>query len=72
MLSTFHVLKHIMYNSYCFVGVIYLKNTITSHWEEKELSQPTDPVPFSIHESDKAQVRDSIVEAVIQAPIPIR
>lgn len=53
-------------------AVIYLKNTIMSYWEEKEAANPTDPVPFSIHETDKAQVRDSIVEAVIHAPTPIR
>jgi hypothetical protein len=56
----------------CVSAVIYLKNTIMSYWEEKEAANPTDPVPFSIHETDKAQVRDSIVEAVIHAPTPIR
>ena len=53
-------------------AVIYLKNTITQSWEEKQPSNPTDPVPFSIHESDKVQIRENLVEAVVAAPPPIR
>ena len=53
-------------------AVIYLKNTITQSWEEKPASNASDPVPFSIHESDKVQIRDNLIEAVIGAPPPIR
>ena len=53
-------------------GVIYLKNMVCQFWEEKEPSHPTEPIPFFIHEQDKAQIRDNVVEAVIQAPEPVR
>ncbi|XP_048004501.1 importin-7 [Leguminivora glycinivorella] len=51
-------------------GVVYLKNLITSGWQEKE---PDDSEPhFSIHEQDQAMIRDSIVDAIAQAPDIIR
>lgn len=53
-------------------GVIYLKNMVTQFWEEREASKPTDPIPFFIHEQDRQFVRDNIIEAVIQAPDPVR
>lgn len=53
-------------------GVIYLKNMICQFWEEREAAQPTDPVPFSIHENDRQSIRDNIIEAVIRAPDPVR
>lgn len=53
-------------------AVIYLKNTITQSWEEKQPSNPSDPVPFNIHETDKVQIRENLVEAVVNAPPPIR
>ena len=53
-------------------AVIYLKNTITQNWTEKQVTQPSEPVPFSIHETDKAHIREHLIEAVIRAPPPIR
>ncbi|KAK7098741.1 importin-7-like [Littorina saxatilis] len=53
-------------------GVIYLKNMITQFWSEKELENPADPVPFSIHEQDRKPIRENIVEAIIHAPDPVR
>ena len=53
-------------------GVIYLKNMVCQFWEEKEVAQVTDPVPFCIHETDKLFIREHIVEAVIGAPEPVR
>ncbi|KAK2188208.1 hypothetical protein NP493_140g03054 [Ridgeia piscesae] len=53
-------------------GVIYLKNMVCQFWEEKEVAQVTDPVPFCIHETDKVFVREHIVETVIGAPEPVR
>ena len=53
-------------------GVIYMKNMVCQFWEEREPLTPGDPVPFNIHEQDRQTVRDNIIEAVIQAPDPIR
>ena len=64
-----------MYNNtshFLLPGVIYLKNLCVQFWEDREVENPSDPVPFNIHETDRQQVRDNIVEAVIQAPDPVR
>ncbi|XP_076472209.1 importin-7-like [Babylonia areolata] len=53
-------------------GVIYLKNMLTQFWSEKEVENPADPVPFSVHEQDRKHIRDNIIEAIIHAPDPIR
>ncbi|XP_020286261.1 importin-7 [Pseudomyrmex gracilis] len=50
-------------------GVIYLKNLITSNWADKD---DTGPIEFSIHEQDRAMIRDAIVDAVVHAPELIR
>lgn len=52
-------------------GVIYLKNLVTSGWQEKE-PEDGEPVQFNIHEQDRAMIRDSIVDAIVQAPDIIR
>ncbi|XP_026331867.1 importin-7 isoform X2 [Hyposmocoma kahamanoa] len=52
-------------------GAIYLKNLITSGWQEKD-AEEGEPLPFSIHEQDRAMVRDIIVDAIVQAPDIIR
>ncbi|KAL6429387.1 hypothetical protein ACFW04_008221 [Cataglyphis niger] len=51
-------------------GVIYLKNLITSNWADKEAE--SGPIEFSIHEQDRAMIRDAIVDAVVHAPEIIR
>ncbi|KAF4523654.1 hypothetical protein B566_EDAN013249, partial [Ephemera danica] len=48
-------------------GVIYLKNLVTQFWAEKEV-EPGQPLPFTLHEQDRAMVRESIVDAVVLAP----
>ncbi|XP_074661019.1 importin-7-like [Tubulanus polymorphus] len=53
-------------------GVVYLKNMVNQFWLEREVENPTDPIPFSIHEQDRQYIREHIVEAVIQAPTPVR
>lgn len=53
-----------------FVGVIYLKNLVTSNWADKEADGG--PIEFSIHEQDRAMIRDAIVDAVVHAPELIR
>ncbi|PSN35756.1 Importin-7 [Blattella germanica] len=52
-------------------GVIYLKNLVTQHWGDREV-EPGQPLPFSIHEQDRAMIRDAIVDAVVHAPDLIR
>lgn len=52
-------------------GVVYLKNLITTGWQEKE-AEAGEPMPFSIHEQDRAMIRDIIVDAIVQAPDIIR
>ncbi|VVC86128.1 unnamed protein product [Leptidea sinapis] len=52
-------------------GVVYLKNMITSGWQAKEVEEG-EPIPFSIHEQDRAMIRDMIVDAIIQSPDIIR
>lgn len=54
-------------------GAIYLKNTIVSNWADKDPSQPTQPLAdFSIHEQDRALIRDKIIDAIVVAPDLIR
>uniref|UniRef100_A0A1B6E1F9 Importin N-terminal domain-containing protein n=1 Tax=Clastoptera arizonana TaxID=38151 RepID=A0A1B6E1F9_9HEMI len=52
-------------------GVIYLKNLVSQNWADKE-GEPTSPLPFTIHEQDRAMIRDAIVDAVVHAPEIIR
>ncbi|PNF26978.1 Importin-7, partial [Cryptotermes secundus] len=52
-------------------GVIYLKNLVSQHWADREV-EPGQPLPFSIHEQDRAMIRDAIVDAVVHAPDLIR
>lgn len=52
-------------------GAVYLKNTITNSWEDRE-TDPGQPLIFSIHEQDRGMIRDSIVDAIVLAPEPIR
>lgn len=53
-------------------GVIYLKNMCSQFWQDREAENPGDPVPFNIHEQDRLAIRNNIIEAVIQAPDPVR
>uniref|UniRef100_T1J129 Importin N-terminal domain-containing protein n=1 Tax=Strigamia maritima TaxID=126957 RepID=T1J129_STRMM len=52
-------------------GGIYLKNLINQSWQERECDSGQ-PMPFSIHEQDRAMIRDAIVDAVVHAPDLIR
>ena len=59
-------------------GVIYFKNLVSTSWVVKEANEtpvtpiPIEPMPFSVHEQDKALIRDSIVQAAVIAPEVIR
>ena len=52
-------------------AAIYLKNAVIRDWEAKE-APAGQPLEFSIHEQDKAVIRDSIVDAVVLAPENLR
>lgn len=52
-------------------GAIYLKNLVTQHWADREV-ESGQPLPFSIHEQDRAMIRDAVVDAVVHAPDLIR
>ncbi|XP_045465095.1 importin-7 [Harmonia axyridis] len=52
-------------------GAIYLKNLINNSWQDKE-AEAGQPLPFCIHEQDRALIRDSIVDAVVLAPDLVR
>ena len=45
---------------------------VTRYWDEKGRENLSEPIPFNIHEKDKAIIRQNIVNAVITAPLPIR
>ncbi|KAJ8957541.1 hypothetical protein NQ318_020580 [Aromia moschata] len=48
-------------------GAIYLKNLIATSWQDRE-AEAGQPMPFALHEQDRALIRDSIVDAVVHAP----
>nr|XP_027229766.1 importin-8-like [Penaeus vannamei] len=48
-------------------GVIYLKNMVAQYWKDAEY-EAGEPIPFHIHEQDRAMIRDAIVDAVVHAP----
>ncbi|GFY57812.1 importin-7 [Trichonephila inaurata madagascariensis] len=52
-------------------GVIYLKNMVAQFWQDKE-QEPGKPLIFTIHEQDRAMIRDSIVDALVYAADLIR
>merc|ERR1712142_868827 len=53
-------------------AVIYLKNMVSGSWVDREPDAPGAPVPFAVHEQDRALIRDNIVDAVVHAPDIIR
>lgn len=52
-------------------AVIFLKREIESSWVEKEVDAGQ-PIPFTIHEQDRALIREAIVDAVVHSPDVIR
>ena len=45
---------------------------ITNYWEEKEVKNVDDQLPFAIHENDKTFIRSVIVEAIARSPKLLR
>jgi len=61
-------------------GVIYFKNLVTGYWVPKEDKKNAD-IPdhlkpshtnFSLHEQDRAMIRDNLVDAITAAPDAVR
>ncbi len=50
-------------------GAIYFKNQVATHWVDREVKDPRDAASqeFSVHEQDRALIRDNIVEANVKA-----
>nr|XP_054595434.1 importin-8 isoform X2 [Nothobranchius furzeri] len=53
-------------------AAIYLKNMVSQYWQDREPSVGEVIFPFNIHENDRQQIRDHIVEAIIRCPESIR
>lgn len=51
-------------------GAVYLKNLVASGWVGKPEREV--PNPYTIHDQDRAMIRDIIIDAIIQAPDLIR
>ena len=45
---------------------------VSGSWVNREAETPGAPIPFSVHEQDRAVIRDNIVDAVVMAPDIIR
>ncbi|KAM8973357.1 importin-8 [Pelodytes ibericus] len=53
-------------------AAIYLKNMVTQYWPDREPMAGELIFPFNIHENDRQQIRDNIVEGIIRSPDLVR
>ncbi|XP_041111080.1 importin-8 isoform X1 [Polyodon spathula] len=53
-------------------AAIYLKNMVSQYWQDREPPPGEVVFPFNIHENDRQQIRDNIVEGIIQCPDTVR
>lgn len=55
-------------HTFHFKGAIYLKNLIYQSWTARE----GEPNKFTVHEQDRAIVRDTILDVIVQVPELLR
>uniref|UniRef100_A0A8C6T9B6 Importin 8 n=1 Tax=Neogobius melanostomus TaxID=47308 RepID=A0A8C6T9B6_9GOBI len=53
-------------------AAIYLKNMVTQYWQDREPAAGEVIFPFNIHENDRQQIREHIIEGIIRCPESIR
>lgn len=53
-------------------AAIFFKNEVVSYWYDKEAKKGQPQVTYSIHEQDRALIRNAIVDAVVASPDAIR
>ncbi|XP_072309448.1 importin-8 isoform X2 [Eucyclogobius newberryi] len=53
-------------------AAIYLKNMVSQYWQDREPAAGEALFPFNIHENDRQQIRENIVEGIIRCPESIR
>ncbi|KAJ0069962.1 hypothetical protein NL108_017662, partial [Boleophthalmus pectinirostris] len=53
-------------------AAIYLKNMVSQYWQDREPAVGEVVFPFNIHENDRQQIRDNIIEGIIRCPESIR
>lgn len=53
-------------------AAIYLKNMVNNNWQDKEANVNNGQIEFSIHEQDRAMLRDSVVDAIVHTPDILR
>uniref|UniRef100_A0A672NS18 Importin-8-like n=1 Tax=Sinocyclocheilus grahami TaxID=75366 RepID=A0A672NS18_SINGR len=53
-------------------AAIYLKNMVSQYWQDREPTLGEVVFPFNIHENDRGQIRENMVEAIIGCPESIR
>uniref|UniRef100_A0AAV2IQ50 Importin N-terminal domain-containing protein n=1 Tax=Knipowitschia caucasica TaxID=637954 RepID=A0AAV2IQ50_KNICA len=53
-------------------AAIYLKNMVSQYWQDREPAVGDVVFPFNIHENDRLQIREHIVEGIIRCPESIR
>ncbi|PIO00699.1 hypothetical protein AB205_0038510 [Aquarana catesbeiana] len=54
------------------IAAIYLKNMVTQYWPDREPMAGEVIFPFNIHENDRQQIRENIVEGIIRSPDLVR
>ncbi|KAG8438463.1 hypothetical protein GDO86_004870 [Hymenochirus boettgeri] len=53
-------------------AAIYLKNMVSQYWPDREPQAGEVVFPFNIHENDRHQIRENIVEGIIRSPDLVR
>ncbi len=73
-LTVYHLCILIRWNRYYVLALaaIYLKNMVSQYWQDREPTLGEVMFPFNIHENDRGQIRENMVEAIIRCPESIR